>query len=57
MRYYSRELTEPIVGHREESLVFLDLSDEDEAAIVAFLRALDVPELPQSLRVAPQSPL
>jgi cytochrome c peroxidase len=47
--YYSRELTEPVVGHREESLVILDLPDDDEAALVAFLRSLDVPPLDPDL--------
>ncbi len=47
--YYSRELTEPVVGHREESLVILDLPASDEAALVAFLRTLDVPELDAEL--------
>ncbi len=52
--YYSRDLTDPVVGHREESLVILDLPHEDEAAIVAFLRSLDVPPLAPELLGAPE---
>jgi len=51
--YYSRELTDPPVGHREESLVILDLLEEDEAALVAFLRSLDVPSPPDELLAPP----
>jgi cytochrome c peroxidase len=55
--FYNEAAEEPEVGHREEELLPLDLSDEEQAQLVAFLESLTGEALPAELTGPPDSPL
>ena len=56
VRYYSELDETPPLGHREETLLPLDLSDGDVADLVAFLQALTGSPLDEGLLVPPAQP-
>jgi cytochrome c peroxidase len=58
VRFYSELDESPVlVGHRDETLQQLDLSDEDVHHLVAFLESLTGEPITERLRQSPSSPL
>jgi cytochrome c peroxidase len=57
VRFYSTLNEQPTVGHREEMLEPLGLSDREVANLVAFLRSLTGESLPPRLLGPPESPV
>jgi len=55
--YYNELPEEPEVGHREEELIELELSDEEKGQLVAFLESLTGEPLAAELLGPPDSPL
>ena len=53
--FYNGLPGQPPVGHREETLSRLRLNPRERADLVAFLRTLDSPPLPEELRRPPQA--
>lgn len=57
VRFYSELDESPVlVGHRDETLAELDLSDREVADLVAFLESLTGARVPDELRRAPEHP-
>ncbi len=55
--FYNELPGKPPVGHREESLMPLNLDKDQKADLIAFLRALSSPPLPTTLTQSPPQPL
>ena len=55
--HYSDLNTDPPLGHREETLVPLNLSNREKAELEAFLRTLTGAPLEESLLKAPEEGL
>lgn len=57
VRHYSELGQTPPFGHTEDTLLPLDLSDDEVAALVAFLESLTNDALPEELVGVPEGPL
>ena len=55
VRHYGDVVETPALGHREDMLQTLELSDSEIADIVAFLESLTGAELPDSITTQPES--
>ena len=55
--FYNELPDKPPIGHREESLQPLNLTEEEKNDLIAFLRALSGKPLPTALTQAPKTPL